>query len=73
MLRVDVPEGESFRTVFYGPSAIFALHVTDEVTARTVASRLSARPAYAYIVEQSMGRLAAPQRDDDEFDDDEPL
>lgn len=34
MLRVDVPDGETFRTAYYGASAIYALHVTDERVAR---------------------------------------
>jgi hypothetical protein len=44
LLRVDVPDGETFRTVFYGASAIYALHVTDEAAAHAVRRALEQQP-----------------------------
>lgn len=63
MLRVDVPNGESFRTAYYGSSAIYALHVTDEKVARAAASGMGSRPPYAYEVDSALRRLTAPSRD----------
>lgn len=65
LLQVDVPEGEGFRTVFYGGGAIFAMHVTDEAVARKLATRLGDKPVYAYQLDAAP-RL--PSRDD--LDDD---
>jgi len=75
LVRVDVPDGESFRTVFYGASAIYALHVTDEAAARAVARTLGTQPAYAWELLRQQGKLAAPERppyvdhNDDDRDD----
>lgn len=62
LLRVDIPEGENFRTVFYGPSAIYALHVTDEAAAKAAASQMGTRPTYAYELEGALRKLQAPSR-----------
>jgi hypothetical protein len=75
LVRVDVPDGESFRTVYYGSSAIYALHVTDEAAARAVAKTLGTQPAYAWELLRQQGKLAAPSpsyvdnHDDDDTDD----
>lgn len=60
LLRVDVPDGESFRTAYYGPSAIYALHVTEEKVARAMASQLGRRPPYAWTVSEGLKQLAGP-------------
>ena len=60
MLRVDVPDGELFRTAYYGPSAIYALHVTDEKVARAAASGMGRRPPYAYEVSRLLPGPSAP-------------
>lgn len=47
LLRVDVPtDAHNFRTVYYGASAIYALHITDEEAARAMAARSGARPPF---------------------------
>jgi hypothetical protein len=74
LLRVDIPDGESFRTVFYGPSAIYALHVTDEAAARAASTAIGTRPTYAYELESSLRRLQPPKGsgqgvEDYEFED----
>jgi hypothetical protein len=54
LLRVDVPtDAHNFRTVYYGASAIYALHITDEEAARKMASQSGARPPFAYEIEGS--------------------
>jgi hypothetical protein len=69
LLRVDVPDGkradglESFRTSYYGPSAIYALHVVDEPAARTFAAGLGKAPPYAWRLEAGIKRLTAPDGD----------
>jgi hypothetical protein len=75
LLRVDIPESEEdkekFRTTFFGPSAIYALHITDETIARTTAAAGVTRPTYEYAVEDALRRLQAPAREHaTDFDDD---
>jgi hypothetical protein len=85
LLQVDVPVTETeFRTVFYGGSAIYALHPTDEASARLMGRSLGQRPVYSYELERQ-ARLEAPRPappgapsppdpldlDDDDSDDDE--
>jgi len=60
LLRVDVPDGDSFRTAYYGSSAIYALHVVDEKVARAMASQLGRRPPYAWTVGEGLKQLAGP-------------
>lgn len=57
LLQVDIPlsdEPDHFRTQFVGGGSIYALHPTDEKTARALAKRLGTRPTYAYDVEQQL-------------------
>lgn len=52
LLRVDIPtDAHNFRTVYYGGGSIFAMHVTDEETARRMASRSGATPPFAYEIQ----------------------
>jgi len=61
LLQVDVPLSDTeFRTVFYGGSAIYALHPTDEKSARLMARSLGARPVYQYELDRQ-ARLEAPR------------
>lgn len=60
LLRVDSPDGETFRTAYYGPSAIYALHITDERVARAAAASMGRRPPYAYVVSEGLRQLAGP-------------
>jgi len=66
MLRVDIPNGESFRTAYYGASAIYAVHITDEAVAQQIAKNIGTRPPYAYELSQAVARIAptAPVYDD---------
>jgi hypothetical protein len=61
LLRVDIPDGETFHTVFYGSSAIYAVHITDETIARASAMAQRNRPTYAYEVSDQLRKLAAPR------------
>lgn len=71
MLRVDFPDGETFRTAYYGPSSIYALHVTEEQVARAAAASMGRRPPYAYVVSDGLRQLAGPSAPpiEDEPDD----
>lgn len=72
MLRVDVPNGESFRTAFYGASAIYALHVTDEAAARAAATNIGTRPPYAYELRSALQpQLTSPAQPEEEEPEDE--
>lgn len=73
LLQVDIPqEGDAFRTVFYGGSAIYALHPTDEPSARAMARAMSSRPVYEYELKNQL-RIESPREpggDPDREDDD---
>jgi hypothetical protein len=69
MLRVDVPDGENFRTAYYGASAIYAVHITDEKVARGAAAQSGRRPPYAYELSRL---LPAPAVDHEEEPEEEP-
>ncbi len=78
LLRVDIPEGEGFRSTFYGSSAIYAVHITDEAAARAAATQCSRRPTYAYELAQAVKDSMPSARvthqrsyDDDDTDTDE--
>jgi hypothetical protein len=66
LLRVDIPiNAEEFRTAYYGSSAIYALHVTSEESARKAAAAMNTKPPYAYLLEsERLPRIAGP--DDEE-------
>lgn len=68
LLRVDIPvNAHEFRTAYYGSSAIYALHVTSEETARKAAGAMSTKPPYAYLLEsERLPRIASDEQDDDE-------
>jgi hypothetical protein len=60
LLRVDVPLFDAeqkhrfdFRTVFYGSSAIYALHVIGESEAMELARRGDTRPSYAWHLDKA--------------------
>lgn len=83
LLRIDIPDGDTYRTVFYGSSAIYALHVTDEAAARAAAKRSGSQPTYAWELERYARSLPAPAHaaavtaaqagaDDYDYGDDEP-
>lgn len=77
MLRVDVPDGDTFRTAYYGSSAIYALHVTDEKVARAAANGIGRRPPYAYEISRLLPGPSAPAKEiaeaqiDDDFEEDD--
>lgn len=68
LLRVDIPINASeFRTAYYGSSAIYALHVTSEETARKAAGAMSTKPPYAYLLEsERLPRIGTDELDDEE-------
>jgi hypothetical protein len=73
LLQVDVPVSDTeFRTVFYGGSAIYALHPTDEQSARLMARSLGQRPVYAYDIaqQQRLSRMDDDRDDSDRGEDD---
>lgn len=47
LLRVDVPEGDGFRTEYYGLQAIYSIKIVSQEIARAYAHE-SRRGAYAY-------------------------
>ena len=73
LLRVDIPNGEGFRSTFYGASAIYAVHITDEAAARKIADSCGTRPTYAYELSQAVARIApsAPVYEDERDEEQE--
>jgi len=74
MLRVDIPNGETFRTAYYGASAIYAVHITDEAAARKLVGDSGSRPPYAYELQHAVARIAPsasvyePEYEDEQHD-----
>lgn len=75
-IRIDVPEGEGFRTEFYGNGAIYSMRPVSEEIAREVVKSHSAPPVSSYEVSSLLKRLqpateVAPGFSEDEshFDD----
>lgn len=48
MLRIDIPNAESYTTEYYGGSSIYALHPVSEEVARAFAARSRVRPVEVY-------------------------
>lgn len=71
MLRVDVPNGDGFRTAYYGSSAIYALHITDEKVARAAVASMGRAPPYAYQIDSALSRLTGPRPEESEDDFDQ--
>lgn len=70
LLRVDVPEGDGFRTEFYGISAIYSVKLVSEKIARAYATPQHAVQEYdAPIVtrEQHQAALASERRRADNY------
>lgn len=69
MLRVDVPavEDRAAFTKFFSGGSIYAITPTDEVTAKTAATRLRTRPIDLWIV-PNRPALPAPMTQGGEYD-----
>lgn len=68
-LRVDVPEGEGFRTEYYGNGAIYSMRPVSEDIAREVVKNGVTQPVHQYEVSSLLKRLApaTATRDEDDF------
>ena len=56
-IRIDVPEGDGFRTEFYGNGAIYSMRPVSEEIAREVVKSHSNPPASSYEVSSLLKRL----------------
>lgn len=84
MLRVDIPDAKDtsvFRTVYQGGQSLYAVHPTDEASARAAAVAIGTRPIWETQLEDFIDRATARatqnrqaliggRRDDDDDDDD---
>jgi hypothetical protein len=68
LLRVDIPQSDgSFRTEFFGGSAIFRITPAEEAVIRKIVERIKPEPVFSFLLE-SRPRLAHIGEDaDDEF------
>lgn len=57
-IRIDVPEGDEFRTEYYGNGAIYSMRPVSEEIAREVVKTHSTPPVTAYEVSSLLKRLA---------------
>lgn len=73
-IRIDVPEGDGFRTEFYGNGAIYSMRPVSEDIAREIVRTHSSPPVSPYEVSSLLKRLqpAAEDADADESSE-EPL
>ena len=66
-IRIDVPEGDGYRTEYYGNGAIYSMRPVTEGVARKIASHAAA-PISAWDI-QRLGLNAKPDDDDLQEDD----
>ena len=59
LLRVDVPDGDSYRTEYYGMAAIYSIKIVSEEIARAYAHRTIDVMAYAAPIVTREQHLAA--------------
>lgn len=70
LLRVDVPlEDGTFRTQFYGGSAIFAIHPASEEVVRKLVTRMKPEPVFAFMLDRTrqLEHLSDDVDDEQEF------
>lgn len=66
-IRIDVPEGEGFRTEYYGNGAVYSMRPVSEEIAREVVKSNITQPVHSYEVSSLLKRLApASSNDPDE-------
>lgn len=56
-IRIDVPEGDGFRTEYYGNGAIYSMRPVSEEIAREVVKSHSSPPVAPYEVSSLLKRL----------------
>lgn len=77
-LRIDVPEGEGYRTEYYGQGAVYSMRPVSEDIAREVVKNHAMPPVSQYDMSALMKRLKAAETTESEsfadhrepFDDD---
>jgi len=57
-VRIDVPEGEGYRTEYYGNGAIYSMRPVNEEIAREVVKSGTSQPVHQYEVASLLKRLA---------------
>lgn len=57
-IRIDVPEGDGYRTEYYGNGAIYSMRPVSEEIAREIVKTHSAPPVSQYEVSSLLRRLA---------------
>jgi hypothetical protein len=65
-IRIDVPEGEGYRTEYYGNGAVYSMRPVSEEVARRIA--VSAAPPVSAWDLQRLGLNAAPEVEHPEDD-----
>lgn len=72
MLRIDIPQGESTLTQFYGSSAIYCITpTTEDVVQQLAATAMSPVSQFSYRIDISNRRDRCDSMDDDPEDEDE--
>jgi hypothetical protein len=71
MLRVDIPEGDTFSTSYFGASAIYRLTVVSEEVARKICSKISQTPSFVWELRDHP--KAVTYADDAPDDESEPV
>ena len=65
-VRVDIPEGDSYRTELYGQGAIYAIRFVSEQVARLAAEQITAAPVKAWDLPDSVRTAMLEHSDGDE-------
>jgi hypothetical protein len=71
-LRIDVPEGEGYRTEYYGQGAIYSMRPVSEEIAREVVRSHASPPVSTYDMSHLLKRLEASKEAEAASFDDTP-
>lgn len=63
-IRIDVPDGDGYRTEYYGNGAIYSMRPVSEEIAREIVKSHSTPPVSQYEVSSLLRRLAPAESDD---------
>jgi hypothetical protein len=69
MLRVDIPDGETFTTSYFGSSAIYRLTVISEEVGRKLCSKISQAPSFAWELRDHPKAVTYASPEQEEEDD----
>ena len=65
LIRIDIPDGEGWKTQIYAPAAIYCITPVSEEIAREIAKASASKPLFIWELQDARRQLS-PARADDE-------